>query len=507
MPSSERLNISTLVDRNREAGRGRKVAFYCGHEQVTYDALHQRVCAFGNALRELGQRPEQRILLVLDDSPAFPVAFLGANRIGAVPVPVNPRSNPADYRFFVEDSYAEVVVVEGNQRAEVAAQLEGLDVTVISTERDGSGRSLPELLESHSGELAAADTHREDMGFWLYSSGSTGRPKGVVHLQEDIVATCENYARQVLGAHEGDLHFSTTKLFHAYGLGNGMLFPLWFGGSAVLLSGRPAPDTVLETAEAFRPTLFFSVPTLYNAMLHSPGSDKRDLSSVRWCASAAEPLPAEVWRKWSETYGLTILDGIGSTEMLHIYCTNKPDATRPGSSGTAVPGYEIKLVGIEGEEVARGDSGTMYVRGGSSLASYWHRRATTQSSIRGDWYFTGDRYHQDADGYFWYDGRADDMMKIGGLWVSPIEIENTLLEHSDVLEAAVVRTEVEGLAKIKAFVVPIHDRPTEELGDQLREWCKQHLQRYQYPHFLEFVMELPKTSTGKIQRFKLRAQG
>lgn len=505
MPS-ERFNISTLVDGSLDAGRGDKTAFCGCDEQITYRELHRRMCAMGRALRALGVRREQRVLLVLDDSPTFPVAFLGANRIGAVPVPVNPRSRSDDFRFFVEDSHAPVVIVEPSLRAELDAALAGTDVTVVSAGADGSAATLPELLSEHAGELEAADTHGQDMGFWLYSSGSTGRPKGVVHTQDHVAATCECYAGPILGVTEHDVHFSSTKLFHAYGLGNGLTFPLWFGGSAVLLGGRPTPDAVLETAERFRPTLFFSVPTLYNAMLRSPGADKRDLSSVRLCASAAEPLPAEVWRNWRDTYGLTILDGIGSTEMLHIYCTNRVDAAKPGSSGTAVPGYEIKLLGPEGDEVATDEPGDMYVKGESMLASYWHRRDKNKASLHGEWYFTGDRYRRDPDGFFWYEGRADDMMKVGGLWVSPIEIESTLLEHPDVLEAAVVGVQVEGLVKIKAFVVADQQPAVDDLDDHLQVWCKQRLQRYQFPQFVEFVDDLPKTTTGKIQRYKLRAR-
>lgn len=501
---SERFNIARLLDSHLEAGRGNTVAIYSGDETVTYADLHRRVCAFGLGLRALGVGREQRVLLVLDDSPAFAVTFLGAVRIGAVPVPVNPRSRAEDFRFFVEDSYAAVVVVEPALIDTVATALDGLAVTIVSAGEHGAELTVPDVVRQNPGELPAADTHREDMGFWLYSSGSTGRPKGVVHLQDHVVPTCERYAGGVLGVTGDDVHFSSTKLFHAYGLGNGLTFPLWFGGASVLLHGRPTPEAVLETAEKYRPTLFFSVPTLYNAMLRSPGGEKRDLSSVRLCASAAEPLPAEVWRRWHERYGLTILDGIGSTEMLHIYCTNKPGAVRPGSSGSPVPGYEISLVGLDGEPVETGQAGNMYVRGDSALASYWHRRDKTRASLQGEWYFTGDRYHVDADGFYWYEGRSDDMMKIGGLWVSPIEIEGALLEHADVLEAAVVTTQVEGLSKIKAFVVPEQDGGSAELATELQQWCKGRLQRYQYPQFVEFVDELPKTTTGKIQRYKLR---
>ncbi|WP_163511722.1 benzoate-CoA ligase family protein [Fodinicola acaciae] len=495
-----RFNISTLVDRNLSAGRADKVAIQAGDEQVTYAELHARVCAAGSALTHLGVRREQRVLLILDDSPDFPAVFLGAARIGAVPVPVNPALNIDDYRFFLADSYAEIAVVEAARFEQLAPVLAEAGVRAVVAGGEGE-LALAELMASHAGEIPPLDTHAEDMAFWLYSSGSTGRPKGVVHSHGDLLVTCETYADKVLRITEDDVTFSSTKLYHAYGMGNGMSFPYWAGGSSVLMRGRPKPEAVLDTAERFRPTLFFSVPTLYNAMLRV---DKRDLSSVRLCASAAEPLPAGIWQRWHDTYGLTILDGIGSTEMLHIYCSNTETKLRPGSSGKPVPGYEVKLVGMDGGPVGVDEPGNLYAKGASALDFYWHRREKTRQALHGEWFFTGDRYTRDADGFFWYSGRADDMMKIGGLWVSPIEIENALIDHPLVAEVAIVAVSVDGLARIKAFVVLQEAQPSDALVVDLQEWCKKRLQRYQFPHFVEFTADLPKTATGKIQRFKLR---
>ncbi|BCK72917.1 acetyl-CoA synthetase [Streptomyces libani subsp. rufus] len=397
----DRFNISTLVDRNLDDGRGANTVFHCTDPhgtKVTYDDLYQRMCAMGRTLRALGVRREERVLLALDDSPDFAVAFLGAIRIGAVPVPVNPRSRIGDFCFFAEDSYANVIVAEAGLSAALSAVLDGSGVTVIRTEgveatrrtthtldtpsAAGAVLSLPELLAAHDGDLPPADTHREDPAFWLYSSGSTGRPKGVVHLQGGVAFTCRQYAGKVLGATHQDVHFSSTKLFHAYGLGNGLTFPLWFGGSSVLMRGRPTPEGVLDTAERFRPTLFFSVPTLYNTMLRTADADRRDLSSVRLCVSAAEPLPARTWHVWRDAYGLSILDGVGSTEMLHIYCSNTLGAEKPGSSGTAVPGYQIKLVD-DGRSLSTGASGEMHVRGESALSCYWHQGTAPRAPCKG----------------------------------------------------------------------------------------------------------------------------
>jgi benzoate-CoA ligase len=504
----DRYNVSTLLDRNLEAGRGGKVAVRCGAEQVTYQRLYQDACAAGRALRALGVDREQRVLLVMDDSPAFPAAFLGAIRAGIVPVPLNPLFKPDDYRYLLADSDARAVIVDadllGKVREALARHDEWVELVVAGGAAEGAHR-FEELLAEHAGELAPASTHRDDAAFWLYSSGSTGMPKGVVHLHHDIPYTCQTYATQVLGIRSDDVCLSTTKLFHAYGLGNSLTFPLWVGATAVQLRGRPTPERVFELIERERPTLLFSVPTLYNALLATPGAETRDLSSLRLCVSAAEALPADLWRRWQAAYGLTILDGIGSTELLHIFCSNSPADVRPGSSGKPVPGYELRLLDEQMAPVPPGETGNLYVRGDSALAFYWRQHEKTKRTVLGDWIATGDRYRQDADGYWWYQGRADDMLKVGGLWVSPVEMEQALAEHPAVHECAVVQVSVAGLTRIKAVVVSNQPDP-ERLTAELQEWCKQRLRRYEYPHVIEYVDELPKTTTGKIQRYKLRAQ-
>ncbi|MDP9607957.1 MULTISPECIES: benzoate-CoA ligase family protein [Streptomyces] len=508
--TTDRFNLSTLLDRHLDAGLSDKAALYSPHGPVTYAELYRNMCAMGRALHALGIQREQRVLLVLDDSPAFFTAFLGVGRIGAVPVPINCQTSPEQVRFYTQDSYARAAVIDADRYEELAPALEEVGVRVISTEPagpDDGTLNVRDLIRAHRGDLGAAPTHAEDPALWLYSSGSTGRPKGVVHLQRDITPVCRQYAGDVLGVTQDDVHLSTTKLFHAYGLGNSLLFPLWFGGTALLMPGFPAPHLVLETIERARPTLLFSVPALYNAMPRSPGARHRDVSSIRLCVSAAETLPAHVWKRWHDLYGLTILDGVGSTEMLHVYCSNTERALRPGSSGRAVPGYQIKLVDPDGRDVEGAGSGEMFVRGDSMLAHYWHRADQTRSVLQGSWYRTGDRYHRDEDGYYWYEGRADDMMKVSGLWVAPAAIEATLQRHPDVVEAAVVGVETDRLTRIKAFIV-LRDGclGDDALARELRRWCKDRLAGHQFPHLVEFVADLPKTPTGKVQRFALRAQ-
>jgi benzoate-CoA ligase family protein len=483
-------NASTLLDANLAAGRGDKVAISCGEERVTYGELYGRACGAGAFLRDVGVEAGERVLMVMDDCPDFPAVFLGAMRIGAVPVPVNPLYSAGEYDYFVADSGASVVVVD----ALCAEKVEAPRVVHVD-ELAGTVDDLP-----------PAATRSEDMAFWLYSSGSTGYPKGVIHRQGDMLATCETYARHVLRISEGDITFSTTKLFHAYGLGNNLSFPYWAGASTVLLPGRPTPEAVFEVVARERPTIAFSVPTLYNAMLHADAADQ-DWSSVRFCVSAAEPLPAEVYQRWHERYGLEILDGIGSTEMLHIYCSNRRGEVVPGSSGTPVPGYDVKLLDEEGQELAGEATGDLYVRGDSMLAAYWNQPERTADSIRDGWFYSRDRYRRDPEGNYWYEGRADDMFKVSGLWVSPIDVEGRLIEHPAVVEAAVVAAEVEGLTRAKAFVVcgttASHGDP---LADELRAFCGQRLHRFQVPQLIEFVDELPKTVTGKILRFRLRGR-
>jgi benzoate-CoA ligase family protein len=486
--ATDAYNASALLDTNLSAGRADKVAIRCGEERVTYGELYGRACGSGTFLRELGVEAGDRVLLVMDDCPDFPAVFLGAMRIGAVPVPVNPLYASEEYGYFVSDSEADVAVVD-------AACAEKVDAPRVVTVDELSGAT---------DDFPPVATRADDMAFWLYSSGSTGSPKGVVHRQRDMLATCMTYARHVLGIQEDDVTFSTTKLFHAYGLGNGLSFPYWAGASTVLLPGRPTPDAIFAAVARERPTIVFSVPTLYNAMLHADAAEQ-DWSSVRFCVSAAEPLPAEVCQRWHERHGLEILDGIGSTEMLHIYCSNRVGEVVPGSSGAPVPGYDLKLLDEAGAELEGEATGDLYVRGDSMLAGYWNQPEKTADSIRDGWFYSRDRYRRDADGSYWYEGRADDMFKVSGLWVSPIDVEGRLIEHPAVVEAAVVAAGVEGLTKAKAFVVcDAAASPGEPLADTLRAYCGERLHRYQVPQLIEFVDELPKTVTGKILRFRLR---
>lgn len=514
MSEARQRNISAFLDHQVDQGRGDHTAVICGDERVTYGGLLARACRAAAALRDIGVHREERILLLLDDTPAFPAIFLGAIRIGAVPVPVNPLYKPSDFRYFLEDSYARVVVADATFAEKAAEALEprsrgaGLEGVRVYEPSDLMGDG--DVGADGPAVMPVAATHEDDMAFWLYSSGSTGRPKGVVHRQADAAAICESYGASVLGLSEVDITYSTTKLYHAYGIGNGLFFPYWAGSTTVLTPGRPSPDAIFAAVETHQPTAFFSVPTLYNALVRAEGAKERDFSSVRICLSAAEPLPPEVFRRFEQTWGLPILDGIGSTEMLHIYCSNTGEARKPGSSGRPVPGYELMIRGEDGQPAPPGEVGELLVKGDSALSFYWHHRDRTRRTMVGEYFATGDRYRCDDDGFYWYEGRADDMIKVGGLWVSPIEIENVLMEHPSVQEAGVVGVDVEGFMKIRAHVIPVPgfdpDGEGEALTGELQEICKTRLQRYQYPHIVRFEEDLPKTMTGKIQRYVLRGR-
>jgi benzoate-CoA ligase family protein len=504
----ERMNASTLLDHSLAAGRADNAALLTADGVVTYGELAGLVGAVARYLSELGVEREQRVLMILDDSPAFPATFLGAMRIGAVPVPVNPIDRVDNYVYYLDDSYARVLVVEAALLPALEAELSartGMHVLVVDGD-PGPHPSFDVVARDRAGELPPpADTHREDMAFWLYSSGSTGRPKGVVHAHGDIGVTVDRYARNILRIDERDVCYSTTKLFHAYGLGNSLSFPLSVGACSTLVKGRSTPDRIFETLGRVHPTLFFSVPALYAAMVKAPGAREVDFSSVRACISAAEALPAAVLSRWQAIAGGPILDGIGSTEMLHIYCSNTLEDLAPGTSGRPVPGYDLTLVDEHGLDVAPGEPGDLMVRGDSCAAFYWHQREKTRSSMRGEWFHTGDRYIRDADGHFVYQGRSDDMIKVGGLWVSPADVEGCLVRHPAVSEAAVIGTQIEDLSRIKAFVICASaPADPDALADELRQLCKENLRRYEYPHVVEFVEDLPRTPTGKVQRYKLR---
>jgi benzoate-CoA ligase len=504
-------HVSLLSDANLDAGRGDAVALVTdGMGEWTFSDVHRAVCRFAARLVERGVRRGERVLLVMDDTPRFNAAFLGAIRIGAVPVPLNILLRADDVEYVIGDAYPVLVVVDQPflDAVRPAAEAHGVPV-LVGGSGGGADDALDAWLADWPDHVDPVTTHREDPAFWLYSSGSTGRPKGVVHLQHHIAATCRAYGDGVLGLQAGDRVLSTTKLFHAYGLGNGLSFPMWAGAAAVQMAGRPTPARALELVEQHRPDVLFSVPALYNAMLADPSIDRRDLSSIRLAISAAEALPAEIWRRWRDRTGVEVLDGVGSTEMLHIYCSNRRGRVVPGTSGFPVDGYELQLRDEWGT-VLRDDeaTGDLYVAGDSQLSHYWHQRDKTRQSLHGRWFFTGDRYRRTAEGAYAYEGRADDMMKVKGLWVSPIEIEGRLIEHPAVREAAVVGIERDGLTAIKAHVIlAAGATPDDDLTPALQAWCRDGLQRHQYPGEIAYVDDFPRTATGKVQRFRLRASG
>ena len=498
------------IDRHVAEGRGSRTAFLHEGGALTYAGLQELVDRTGNALLDLGVRPEQRVLCLLLDSPEFLATFWGAIKIGAIPIPVNTMMRAEDYRYFLDDSRAPVAVVSEALLAEAGpalAKASHLRHVVVAGHASGSQIAFDDWVAEAGTRLEAFDSCKDDPAFWLYSSGSTGRPKGAVHLQHDMVVCGETYAKQVLGMTESDRTVSAAKLFFAYGMGNNMYFPLHVGGQGVLYPHRPTPEAMFELIHRHRPTIFFGIPTLYAAMLQVKDADARyDLSCLRLCVSAGEALPEELYRRWQERFGVEILDGIGTTEILHIFLSNRPGHARPGSTGQAVPGYEAVVVDEEGRRMPAGEIGNLRVKGDSTMAYYWNQHEKTKDALLGHWIQTGDKYYEDADGYFWYCGRGDDMLKVGGIWVSPIEVENTLMGHPAVLETAVVgQPDTDELIKPKAFVVLKDGHVgSAALEAELKAFVKDKIAPYKYPRWLEFVAELPKTATGKIQRFKLR---
>jgi benzoate-CoA ligase len=500
-----------FVDRNVDEGRAAALAVLYEDRTLTYGDVQDLANRTGNALRELGVGMEDRVLMLCLDAPEFLGAFWGAIKIGAVPVPVNTLMRAADYLYFLNDSRAKVAVISAPLLAEAGAILHSaphLAHVLVAGGPAGAHLSFEDRVARASATLAAAPTSRDDTAFWLYSSGSTGFPKGAVHLQHDMVVCAETYAKQVLGLRADDRCFSAAKLFFAYGLGNSGYFPMSVGAQSVLYPHRPTPEGVFDVLQRRRPTLFFGVPTLYAAMLAVKEAEKRyDLGSLRLCVSAGEALPDEIYTRWRERFGVEIIDGIGTTEVLHIFLSNRPGAARAGSSGLPVPGYEAIVVDDDGRPVAQGEIGNLRVKGDSIMAYYWNKHDKTKETLHGPWIQTGDKYYQDADGYFWYCGRADDMLKVGGIWVSPVEVEATLVRHPAVLEAAVVgREDTDRLVKPHAFVVLKEAASASPgLADELKAFVKDQIAPYKYPRWIDIVAELPKTATGKIQRFKLRS--
>jgi 4-hydroxybenzoate-CoA ligase len=496
-----------FIDRHVREGRGERIAFIDPTRSIDYATLQAETSRFATALAAAGIGRERRLALVMLDTIDFPVAFWGAIRAGVIPVPVNTLLTPDQIGYILSDSRAAAVVVSAPLATPLADVLRDQPLVVISDPEageDGLRGFLAAGAPGHAPVPAVAD----EVAFWLYSSGSTGAPKGVKHVHSSLRATADTYGAQVLGIGPNDLVYSAAKLFFAYGLGNAMTFPMSVGAAAILFPHRPTPQAVLDVMEEYQPTIFCGVPTLYASLLNHPRIGPGAGSTrLRRCTSAGEVLPEAIGRRWSQTVGADILDGIGSTEMLHIFLSNRPGDITYGTTGLAVPGYELRIIDAAGRDVPDGEPGELLVRGPSAAEGYWNQRAKSQRTFAGVWTHTGDTYLREADGCYRCCGRSDDMMKVGGIWVSPAEVEGALAAHEAVLEAAVVGFEdADGLVKPKAFVV-LRDGDGDlpgDLGQALKDHVKSRIGPWKYPRWIEVVDSLPKTATGKIQRFRLR---
>ncbi len=511
------FNVATwFVDRNVQEGRGGKVALECvdacGGQHVTYQQLLERVNRLGNALHKLDVRREERVQLILLDSPEFLYSFFGAIKMGAVAVPTNTLLKSADYRYLLNDTGARVAIVSESLLPAIQAiprsELECLQHIIVAGGKDEGCMCFDDLLQAASPDLEPAATGKDDPAFWLYSSGSTGSPKGCVHLHHDMVVCAELYAKGVLGIREQDRCYSVARLFFAYGLGNAGYFPLAVGATSILSPQPPSSENVFATLERYRPTLFYSVPTSYAALLNHSRKDgaEFDLSSIRHAVSAGEALPAALFERFRARFGIEIMDAIGSTEALHMFIANRPGEARPGSSGKIIPGMEARIVDDDGQPVPTGETGTLLIRSNSTCSCYWNLPGKSAETFVDGWLRTGDKYYQDDDGYFFYMGRSDDLFKVSGSWVSPFEVEAVLMKHPAVLEAAVVaREDTDRLLKPAAFVaLRAPAQPSAALATELHEFVGSQLAGYKRPRWVEFLPELPKTATGKLQRYKLR---
>jgi 4-hydroxybenzoate-CoA ligase len=501
--------VTWLLDRNVEEGRGNKLAYTDTVSDLTYGDLQKQACRAANMLRRLGVRREERIAMIMLDTVDFPIVFLGAMRAGILPVPLNTLLTTEQYAYVLADCRARVLFVsEALYPAvkDIVGRMPDLDCVIVSGTNAHGHKLLSEELAHESDVFATVATHADEPAFWLYSSGSTGMPKGVRHLHANLAATADTYARQVLGIREDDVCLSAAKLFFAYGLGNALTFPMSVGATTILNAERPTPAVMFALMNKYNPTIFYGVPTLFAAMLNDEGAKAaRCGTRLRVCTSAGEALPESVGNSWKSRFGVDILDGVGSTELLHIFLSNAPGDIKYGSSGRPVPGYQVRLVNESGGDVPDGEVGEMLVHAPSAGEGYWNQRAKSRSTFEGYWTRTGDKYIRDGEGRYTFCGRSDDMFKVSGIWVSPFEVESALITHPSVLEAAVVpEADPEGLLKPKAFVVLRPDTKSDGLDEKLKDYVKQKIGVWKYPRWIETVDSLPKTATGKIQRFKLR---
>ncbi len=507
----ERLNAAEVfVDSHLDHGRETKAAILCGDETVTYGRLHQNVNRMGNLLKRLGLRIEDRVAILMPDCPDWVYAFYGSMKIGAVAVPLNTMLTSPDYEYLLNDCRARVLVVHSSLASKIGQvrdNLRFLQHVLVAGQSERPEENLAAALGASDPKLEAACTSKDDMAFWLYSSGTTGFPKGAIHLHHDMIVEADLYAKNTIGLQEDDVSYSVAKLFFAYGLGNGLYFPLRLGGTTVLLPDRPTPEKAFNTIDRYQPTVYYGVPTSYAAMLHLAEKVGRDtLGRVRMCVSAGEPLPSHLFEKWEERFGVQILDGIGSTEILHIFISNRPGHARAGSTGQIVEGYQARILDDQGVEVPPRTVGTLMIKGDSIATGYWNKHEQTKDTFCGQWINTHDKFLVDEDGFFWYAGRTDDMMKVSGQAVWPTDVEAILLKHPAVLESGVVGVaDQDGLIKPCAFVV-LKDKKvgTPELAKELQSFVKASTAPHKYPRAVVFVDDLPKTATGKIQRYKLR---